>query len=234
VLLKDRQDANKLLDKQKKVLAVSGLVDSGQKLDPKQVTDLFEKRIVAKVVDLTSGEYVSADEVDPSTYDQIRASKDPALSRGLESNRAKVRRMPNRALVYQVVGEGGGVEQLILPIEGYGLWGTLYGFLAIDKDANTVKGITYYQHKETPGLGGEVDNPIWKARWSGRKLFDESGRVALAVIKGAAGTIEETPHKIDGLSGATITGNGVTNMIALWFSDEAFGPYLKKFRETGA
>ena len=99
---------------------------------------------------------------------------------------------------------------LIMPIEGKGLWSTLYGFLSLDADMNTVRGITFYKHGETPGLGGEVDNPNWKALWNERQAFDADGSVEISVIKGRAGPASEDPHRVDGLSGATLTSKGVS------------------------
>jgi Na+-transporting NADH:ubiquinone oxidoreductase subunit C len=123
---------------------------------------------------------------------------------------------------------------IVLPIEGYGLWSTLYGFLAVEADTTTVRGITYYQHGETPGLGGEVDNPAWRAAWIGRKAFDQDFEPAIQVIKGQAGRPEQDPHHVDGLTGATITSRGVTNMMRFWLGPDGFGPYLARFRETHA
>jgi Na+-transporting NADH:ubiquinone oxidoreductase subunit C len=118
------------------------------------------------------------------------------------------------------------IQQVVLPVYGKGLWGTLYGYLALKSDLETIQGITFYSHKETPGLGGEVDNPLWKAQWDGRKLFDENGKPASLVFKGTAPS--DDPYAVDGLSGATITSRGVTNLIRYWASDEGYGPFLKK------
>jgi Na+-transporting NADH:ubiquinone oxidoreductase subunit C len=114
-----------------------------------------------------------------------------------------------------------------------GLWGTLYGYIALAADTQTVRGITFYQHKETPGLGGEVDNARWKALWPGRKVYDARGRPILNVKKGRAGPVESDPHNVDGLSGATITSRGVGHLVRFWLGEEAFGPYLKKVRVGG-
>jgi Na+-transporting NADH:ubiquinone oxidoreductase subunit C len=108
-----------------------------------------------------------------------------------------------------------------------GLWGTMYGFIAIDKDLNTIQGLTFYKHKETPGLGAEIDNPNWKAKWPGRLIHDDSGNIAIKVIKGPAASPSEAPHQVDGLSGATLTSNGVTNLLKFWLGDNGFGPYLQ-------
>src|SRR5262249_21974321 len=144
--------------------------------------------------------------IEAAGFDQRKAQKDPAQSHEAPPNQAKVLRVPNNALVYNVL-KNGQVDTIILPIEGYGLWSTLYGFLALDKDGNTVKGITFYQHGETPGLGGEVDNPKWKALWPGRKVYGPDGKPQLGVVKGQAGPAKDDPFRVDGLSGATITSN---------------------------
>ena len=139
--------------------------------------------------------------------------------------------MPDDGLVYEVVKDD-EVEAIILPIEGMGLWSTLYGYIALDADVNTIEGITFYEHGETPGLGGEVDNPRWKALWPGRKAFDERGNVKIQVKKGPAGPPSEDPYQVDGLSGATLTSRGVTNMLHFWLGEEGFGPYLDRLSEA--
>lgn len=229
VALSERQAENKVLDQQKQVLLVAGLLDPNQPAKPDEVTALFEKNIRREVIDLKRG--APAQGVEATTFDQRRAQRDPATSTAAPENAAKVFRLPNNALVYHVLKDG-KTDKLILPIEGYGLWSVLYGYLALDSDGNTVEGITFYQHSETPGLGGEVDNPKWKALWPGRKIYNEKGQPALSVIKGQAGPPQQDPHHIDGLSGATITSNGVSNTIKFWFGEHGFGPYLEQFRKS--
>ncbi len=227
VALSERQAENKVLDQQKQVLLVAGLLKAEQSASPDEIKGLFEKNIRREVINLKTGE--AAKDVQADGFDQRRAQKDPATSTAAPANAAKVFRLPNNALVYHVLKDG-KTDTLILPIEGYGLWSVLYGYLAVDKDATTVKGITFYAHAETPGLGGEVDNPKWKALWPGRKIYDAQGKPALAVIKGRAGDPATDPHRIDGLSGATITSNGVTNLIQFWFGKDGFGPFMTKFK----
>ena len=141
-----------------------------------------------------------------------------------------MQRLPDHALVYEVM-DGERPSVAVVPIEGYGLWSTLYGFLAVGQDGNTIQGITYYQHGETPGLGGEVDNPNWKALWPGRKIYGDSGDPAIRVIKGTAGSAANAPYEVDGLTGATITSNGVTSMLDFWLGESGFKNYLKQFQE---
>ena len=231
VSLKEAQEVNKLLDKKRNVLMAAGLVESGEKVEASVVEERFAK-FQPVVVDLETGEELS--DVDPTTFDQRKAKKDPDMSREAPKNSAGVNRMPLQALVYKALDESGNVDMLIVPIEGYGLWSTLYGFLALDGDLNTVRGLAYYEHGETPGLGGEVENPRWRALWPGRKVYNASGEPAIDVIKGVAGPAAENPHKVDGLSGATITSRGVSHMMNFWLGADGFGPYIKNLHQKGA
>lgn len=229
VALSERQSENKKLDQQKQVLLVAGLVKPDEQVSGDEIKKRFADNIRPEVVELKSG--ATADGIAAASFDQRRAQKDPATSTAAPPNMAKVLRVPNNALVYHVVKDG-KTDTLILPIEGYGLWSTLYGYLAVASDATTVKGITYYAHAETPGLGGEVDNPKWKALWPGRKIYNEKGEPEISVIKGRAGDPKTDPYHIDGLSGATITSNGVSNTMKFWFGPDGFQPFLKRFKAS--
>jgi Na+-transporting NADH:ubiquinone oxidoreductase subunit C len=204
------------------------------KAEGKSVDELFEQ-IDTKLVDLATGEFTEA--VDVVNFDQRKAANDPKLSINLDKNQdlAQIGRRSKYAHVYLVkpTAQNGTISKIIMPIKGYGLWGTLYGFLALEGDAETVSGITFYEHKETPGLGGEIENKQWQASWAGKKLNDASGRPRLRAIKGLVS--ENTPdsqHKIDGLAGATLTSNGVSNLIKFWMGSDGFGPYLQRVRMT--
>ena len=217
VSLRERQERNKLLERHKNVLQACGLMGFREKLSAGDIEKRFSESIREKFLDLGKGEYIEASEYSADSM------KDAP-----EGNPAGILEMPTQAPVYHVIKDG-KIAGLVLPIYGKGLWSTLYGYFALDADADTVRGITYYQHGETPGLGGEVDNPKWKDRWTGRKLHQE-GKVALKVIKGKAGDAAADPHKVDGLSGATLTSNGVSHMIAFWMGEQGFSKYLEKFR----
>ena len=229
VSLSTLQQTNAHLDRQKNVLYAVGLADPSETLSADDVGLRFQN-IRAVAIHLEDGE--PAPEIDPGLFDVRKAAVDPETGRPAPPNASAVKRIARHAVVYHVLDDEGKVGMIVLPIEGYGLWGTLYGFLALDADTKTVRGITYYEHKETPGLGGEVDNPAWKALWPGRTAFDENGELAIEVIKGRAGPPDDDPHRVDGLSGATITSRGVTNMLRFWLGDDGFGPYLKKFRAS--
>jgi Na+-transporting NADH:ubiquinone oxidoreductase subunit C len=231
VALRERQDRNKVLDRQTQVLVVAGLLEADQKASAEEVENLFEQNIEIRVIDLETGDY--EDSIESSTYDQRKATKDPSSSRTAPDNNAGLTRLPTHALVYQRV-EDDTVTSLILPIEGKGLWSTLYGFIALAPDTTTIQGITFYEHGETPGLGGEVDNPNWKALWEGRRAYDDDWAPAIEVIKGAAGPVAEDPFRVDGLSGSTLTARGVTNLVQFWLGENGFDPYLEKLRSEGS
>jgi Na+-transporting NADH:ubiquinone oxidoreductase subunit C len=230
VALRERQDRNKLLDRQTQVLVVAGVLEEGQSATAEDVERLFSDNIRSRVVDLASGEY--DDSADPKTYDQRKATKDPSTSSAAPTNDAGLTRLPDKAVVYQRV-EDGEIQSLILPIEGKGLWSTLYGFIALASDTTTIQGITFYEHGETPGLGGEVDNPSWKALWVGRKAYDQNWEPAIEVTKGIAGPPAEDPYRVDGLSGSTLTSRGVSNLVQFWLGENGFDPYLEKMRSEG-
>ncbi len=225
--LRSKQEANKIRDRKKNILMVAGLYDAKA-----SVEEAFQQ-IEPRVVDLASGEYVGKDQFDPETFDQRAAAKDPKLSITIpaEKDLAGIGRREKYSLVY-LVKKDDKLDQVILPVDGKGLWSTLYGFLAIDGDLNTVRGITFYEHAETPGLGGEIDNPTWKALWADKKIYDDQGSVQLHVVKGAAD--KNSPHQIDGLSGATLTANGVTNIVKYWLGDDGFKKMLERLKAGGA
>jgi Na+-transporting NADH:ubiquinone oxidoreductase subunit C len=188
----------------------------------------FEK-ISVKLVDMQTGRYTT--EVDADTYDQRKASGNPSLSVALSASEdiAKIKRRANFAKVY-VVENAQGLEKVILPIKGYGLWSTLYGFIALESDLKTVAGIGFYEHTETPGLGGEVDNPKWKASWVGKRAYNNEG-LALEVIKGKVDLAREGANsQIDGLAGATLTTKGVDNLVKYWLGQQGFKPFIDNLK----
>ncbi len=224
VKLKPLQERNKALSTKKNILLAAGLMEEG-----KDVEELF-KQIQVKIVDLASGEY--DEKIDPQKYDQKVAAKDSAMSVMIPGAKdiAKIRRRALKTLVY-VVQKGDRIETYILPIHGKGLWSTIYGFLAVKGDLNTVQGITFYDHGETPGLGGEIDNPLWQKQWVGKKLFDENWALRFDVLKGKVNQNKPAAiHQVDGLSGATLTTVGVKNLVRYWLDDHGYGKFLARTR----
>ncbi|EJG0618965.1 Na(+)-translocating NADH-quinone reductase subunit C [Vibrio parahaemolyticus] len=227
--LRDKQKANAVLDKQSKIVEVAGIEANGKK-----VPELYAEYIEPRLVDFATGEFVeeAADGSKAANYDQRKAAKDNATSIKLtaEQDKAKIIRRANTGIVY-LVKNGDDVSKVIIPVHGNGLWSMMYAFVAVETDGNTVSGITYYEQGETPGLGGEVENQSWRAQWVGKKLFDENHKPAIKVVKGGAPAGSE--HGVDGLSGATLTGNGVQGTFDFWLGDMGFGPFLAKVRDGG-
>jgi Na+-transporting NADH:ubiquinone oxidoreductase subunit C len=227
-LLKPKQLANKLMDKKSNILTVAGIADP-----TKSVDELFAK-IEARVVDMRTGEFT--DEVDPATFDQRKAANDAEYRIDLtrEDDIASISGMSKLGNVY-LLRDGEQVSKIILPIKGYGLWSTMYGFLALENDAKTVSSITFYEHGETPGLGGEIENKKWQATWSGKQIVNAQGKPVLRLVKGGvSASTPDSEYKIDSLSGATLTSNGVTNLIQFWMGENAFGPFLERVRANGS
>ncbi|GLP96789.1 Na(+)-translocating NADH-quinone reductase subunit C [Paraferrimonas sedimenticola] len=225
VALKPMQVANAKLDRQKYILQAAGY----ETTDPTDITQLYNRFIEARVVNLETGEYVEG--IDADYYDQRKAAREFPTSSVPENDVAKVKRYANNALVYLVKDGQGVVSNVILPVHGAGLWSTMYAFVALESDLNTIKSMVYYEQKETAGLGSEVQNPEWQAKFVGKKLFDEQGEFVFKVSK--VPSIAQGPHGVDALSGATLTANGVQNSLQFWLSEEAFGPYLEKVRQGG-
>lgn len=232
VILKPFQVSNKLLDRNKNILAAAGMFDPALNSND-DVDELFAEFTI-QIVELDSGDILAAERltelgIDPATYDERSVLSDAQFSDvlGEDEDIADLKRRVRYSTVYVLPAADGSVETIVIPVSGYGLWGTMYGYLALDGDGNTVNGIGFYEHKETPGLGGEINNPRWKSLWPGRKVYDAQGNVALSVVKG----IGEGEFEIDGLSGASLTSRGVDNMIAFWLGPNGFGPYLTKLKE---
>lgn len=235
VALSSIQQENKRLDKIKNILIAGGLYDPA-----KDIQSVYDNKIVPLLVELDTGRIVGKDQypegIQASTFDLKKVASDPEMGRSVDpaEDIAKVRNRPKYLFVYQVI-ENGKLDKVIFPIYGYGLWSTLYGFISLGSDLQTIQGITYYEHAETPGLGGEVDNPRWKGLWKGKKAFDESGDVAISVIKGAVDPKSpQAEHQVDGLSGATITTRGVDNMLHYWLSDKGYGQLIETLKQGGA
>jgi len=231
VMLKPVQIENRLLDKQRSILSIAGL--GGNSLSSEEVKALFSSRIKTHVLDLETGTYT--DSFNPATYDPLKAARDPKLSSALPAAQdiALIKRRERFTTIY-TLEQDGVLDAVILPVRGYGLWSTLYGFIAIKNDLKTVLGFGFYQHAETPGLGGEVDNPKWTGLWPGKKLFDESGKPSIHIVKGNVDPASvNAAYQVDALAGATLTSNGVDHLLQFWLGDQGFGPYLAKLRSKG-
>ena len=224
VVLKPRQHANELVEVRRNIVDVAGLTDPDADLD-----ELFS-HVEARLVDLETGRYV--DDVDAADFDPRREAKDPDLGVSIPPERdiARIGRRAKRGLVY-LVREDGEVSRIILPVSGYGLWSTLYGFLALEPDGNTVADIVFYAHGETAGIGDFVGKPSWRSLWPGKRAYDETGELQVRIVKGRVAADDPLrDFHVDGVSGATLTGNGVTNLLRYWLGEDGYGPFLRRIR----
>ena len=232
VALNAKQQENQRLDRIKNILVAGGLYDENADL-----SKTYEEKVQASLIELATG-----DMVPPSQFNEVlklegfdikAAAIHPEYGRSLtlEQDKIGVGRIPKYMVIYYVK-EQDRIEKVILPVFGKGLWSTLYGFLALENDLKTISGITFYEHGETPGLGGEVDNPRWQAIWHGKQAFDENGNVSIEVLKGPVDpSSANANHQIDGLSGATITTRGVNNMVRFWLGENGYGPLLANLQK---
>ena len=226
VELRDLQEVNKTLDKQSKILSAAGLLD-----EDTDVTELFQS-IEARIVNLETGEFDS--EISLTEYEESAFSRNPATSIELtsENDIALLKRRENFQTVYLHYNVD-SLNAVILPVRGYGLWGTMKGYLALEPDLKTIIGLEFFDHKETPGLGGEIDNPKWKSIWKGKEVYSDSGDILISVIKGSVDKNSTlAKYQVDGLSGATITSNGVTNLLSFWLGDMGYGPLIDRLKQS--
>jgi Na+-transporting NADH:ubiquinone oxidoreductase subunit C len=208
-LLRDRQQENIALDKQKNILSSAGLIKSdAEEVTRADILSLYEANIESQVIDTTGQviENMHVEDIDPK--------KDKKL-------------MP--VYLYQKDGQ---IQSYIIPISGKGLWSTIYGYLALEPDLNTVRGITFYQHGETPGLGGEITKEWFTDNFVGKRILSPDGDlVSITVVKGkVADKVPESEsyHYVDGISGSTLTGNGLTNFLKKDL--ENYEPYFETQR----
>ncbi len=230
--LKPIQEENKKTDLLKNILLAGDLYKS----ETTNVKETFNAKIVGEIIDLEKGivvpkenydELVNLEEFDIKA---VAASEKHGKAINSDKDIASILRMPKQMAIYKVKDDN-NISKYILPIYGKGLWSTMYGFIALDKDLHTIKGFTFYEHGETPGLGGEVDNPKWKAKWVGKQAFDENWNLKIEVLKGLVDLNNpNAKYQIDGLSGSTLTTRGVNNLVRFWLSEEGYGPFITKLR----
>jgi Na+-transporting NADH:ubiquinone oxidoreductase subunit C len=227
--LRPYQEANQALDKKKNILAAAGIYEQGVDVEAQFAS------IETRLVDLDNGAFVQDTAIDPDTYDQLAASMraDTGAELGKDEDLAGIKRREKYSLVY-LVKDGDKVDQLVLPVRGKGLWSTMYGYVAIDADLSTIRGVSFYEHGETPGLGGEIENPRWQQGWQDKQLYNNTGDLAVVVAKsGSQKNPANEAYQIDGLSGATLTTQGVNDMMQFWFGEHGFEPFFEQIRTSG-
>lgn len=230
VLLRPIQLNNELLERSRNIMQLTGLLEKGQVIDDEQMLELF-RQLDARVVNIDTG--IFDDTLDAYSFDQRRAAVSLETSIVIPSNldSARLGRRSQHATVY-LVWQGQELDRLILPIHGAGMWSTLYGFIALESDFNTLAAASFYEQAETPGLGDAITRPSWLAQWQGRKIYDTQGKPAFGI---GPGRIEEgsaaAQHRVDAISGATVTADAVTALMHYWTGEHGFQSFLTRLAD---
>ena len=231
VVLRPIQINNQLLDRSRNIMALTGLLPAGEAVEDEQMLELF-RSLDTRIADIDGARFDES--IDPLTFDQRRAVNDADLSTAVPagSDLASIGRRSRYAPVY-IVWDGDRMDRMILPVRGAGMWSMLYGYIAIQPDMSTIAGMAFYEQNETPGLGDQVASPQWLAGWHGKEVYDHLGTPLFAVSEGEVepGSAQAAYH-VDGLTGATVTGNAVTARLRYWFGPHGYQPVLVELTET--
>ncbi|MFV8570285.1 Na(+)-translocating NADH-quinone reductase subunit C [Marinobacter sp. SBS5] len=228
VLLKPRHLANLEWDQQKNLLDMVRNQPGIQEL----FEEVSAEHVKAHVIELETGQYMRA--IDPNEFDQRAAAKlpDQSIEIPVDKDLAKIKRREKYAKIY-LVSKDREIKMIILPVYGSGYASTLYGYLGLAADANTVVGLTFYEHAETPGLGARVGDAKWLQQWQGKQVRDSDGDIRIGVARGQVpASSPAAAYEVDGLSGATRTSRSVTGLLRYWLGDDGFGPYLNTLKSS--
>jgi Na+-transporting NADH:ubiquinone oxidoreductase subunit C len=225
ITLKPIQMLNQLVERSRNIVALTGLVPAGTVLSNDEILEAI-KQLDTRVVNIDTGKFDPS--IDAADFDARAAASDDELGIAIPpaEDVANLGRRSRYAVVY-LVWDGDELLRVILPIHGQGMWSTIYGFVALETDLNTIAAISFYEQAETAGLGDQILRPDWQAQWQGRQLFDSRGNLSFRVASGMVA--EGSPaarHAVDGLSGATVTGDAVTRIVAYWFGPNGYEEFL--------
>jgi len=230
VVLRPIQLNNQLLERSRNIMALTGLMPTGEVVEDEQMLELF-RSVDTRIADIDAGRFEPS--IDPLTFDLRRAANDSDLSTAVppELDLAKLGRRSRYSPVY-IVWEGDRVDRLVVPVRGAGMWSMLYGYIALRPDLSTIAGMTFYEQNETPGLGDQISHRQWLDGWQGKQIYDHVGTPLFSVSEGE---VEEgsaqAAYQVDGLTGATVTGNAVTALIRYWFGPHGYQPFLEYLEE---
>ena len=198
--LKPLQDKQVEIDTKKKILGA--VMDISSISDPNEILRIYNEKVTSIVVDINGNEMEKDEEGTPLVAEEVNIQKNAKLN-------PQQRQYP----VFMFTEDGESVDSYIFPTFGSGLWDWISGYLALEKDLNTVLGIALDHKGETPGLGARITEANVQQRYVGKKIFDEQGQlVSIKMLKGE-GNSGLNDHQVDGMSGATITGKGVNAML---------------------
>lgn len=201
--------------------------------------DIFNKRQIMEAIAVPLQEAgkdaaaLSDEEVLTFFEEQVKQgvmSADGSMVDGkkaIEVDMAQERKKPENERMYPVYEVNIDSDKFyIFSVRGSGLWDAIWGNIALKSDMNTVAGVSFDHAGETPGLGAEIkDNNKWKSQFVGKKIYKGDEFVSVNVRKGGA-RLDNIDYEVDGLSGATVTADGVTDM--LYDGLKAYKPYMEE------
>jgi Na+-transporting NADH:ubiquinone oxidoreductase subunit C len=227
--LRPIQERNALIERSRNIVALSGLVDSGQRLSGEEVLAALAQ-MDTRVLNIDTGEF--DDGIDPETFQPRAAALDAELGVAIppEYDLARLGRRSRFEIVY-LAYDGDEIRRVILPIVGQGMWSTMYGFIALENDFSTIAAATFYEQAETAGIGDRVTDPDWLAIWEGRRLFGTDGSFRFRIASGPVDPVSAAAaHEVDGISGASVTASGVSRLVEYWFGPHGYAPFLENLR----
>ena len=227
--LRPIQERNALIERSRHIVELSGLAEPGQRLSGEEILAAIEQMDV-RVIDIDSGRF--EDSIDPEEFDPRAAVRNQETSVQIppEQDFAQLGRRSRYEIVY-LVWEADEIKRVILPIVGEGMWSTLYGYIALENDLNTIGAATFYEQAETAGLGDRITDPDWLATWQGRALFGSGGRFQFRVAPGPVDPDSAAAaYEVDAISGASVTGTSVTQLVQYWFGPNGYEPFLENLR----
>ncbi len=230
-LLRDRIKRNERLEVQRKILGSFGLVEDD--MQAKEIEEVFENRLEIRLVNVEGKTFDIEGRPDVAKLEPWKAMSQALATFTLTKDDTEMKEV--RLPVYCLKGDDGSIKAYSIPLWGKGLWGPIYGYLALDSNATDVRGITFSAPKETPGLGAEIENQKFREQWEGKEIFGEDGDLTpITVVKGVAeeklaGKPDLLDHHVDGISGATLTCKGVNAMMETTLG--YYKPYLNKLKK---
>lgn len=224
VTLKPMQEANLAAERAVRMAAMLDTLPGMRDLMAEAGVDTLQTRLV----DLSSGEFVDASDASAIDLHGTEANAAQSILIPPELDVAGLDRRAMRLPVHLMESDG-DVQLIVLPITGKGYQSTLRANLALQADLNTIAALSVVEQGETPGLGARILDPDWQDLWSGKEITDAEGRIVIAVVQGPASGL----HEVDAISGATITSNGVANMLRYWLGDHGYGPLIDRLRREG-
>ena len=226
VSLRSFQKQNAENEKRINILRAAGLAGAEERLSTKQINEKFAQ-IIPLVIDLKTGE--PARDKNPLTYNMYNAAQSDKEGHALTDDPAGIKRIAKEGVAY-VVADGDHISRLILPIQGYGLWSTMYGFTALSfqEKQPEITGITFYKHAETPGLGARITEPAWQDLWAGVIPYDDNGAPQVDLVKVRNPSAK---NQVDAIAGATLTSNGVEHLMNFWLGEQGYKPLVEHIRK---